>query len=200
MQTGLTGKSGRGVSRLASIGRRGSHSPPWHVRTTREVDPSREGQLDTVGVFNLCRARPRQMIMGHVVSPLLPSWLALVLNGLLWPSSFRPGHWAPASRATRRGTPPTLLRSRDGSMSPGCSRCFWSRATRRARPLGNLQFIDIFKRLQAYVCGLQPCALAPSVQAGTHAVHTILPRTGVNFCHSAWCTQEVETRRLVVQL
>lgn len=35
------------------------------------VDPSREGQLDMVGVFNLCRARPRQMTMGHVVSPLL---------------------------------------------------------------------------------------------------------------------------------
>lgn len=52
------------------------------MRTTREVDPSREGQLDTVGVFNLCRARPRQMTMGHVVSPLLPSWLALVLK---WP-------------------------------------------------------------------------------------------------------------------
>lgn len=78
-------KSGRGISRLASIGRRGS--PPWHVRTTREVDPSREGQLDMVGVFNLCRARPRQMTMGRVVSPLLA---ALVVYGLLRPSSFSP--------------------------------------------------------------------------------------------------------------
>lgn len=28
-----------------------------------------KGQLEMVGVFNLCRARPRQMLMGHVVPP-----------------------------------------------------------------------------------------------------------------------------------
>lgn len=58
------------------------HHGMW--RTTREVDPSREGQLDMVGVFNLCRARPRQMTMGRVVSPLQPSWPSRPLAALLF--------------------------------------------------------------------------------------------------------------------
>lgn len=81
------------------------------------VDPSREGQLDMVGVFNLCRARPRQMAMGRVVSPLL----AILASGGPPLSTRAVGR---CQSRDEKGTPPTLLRSRDGS-----SRWLWSRAT-----------------------------------------------------------------------
>lgn len=57
-----------------------------------------------VGVFNLCRARPRQMIMGRVVPPS-PAILAILASvasvALLF--SLSTG-WADAGRAKRRDT------------------------------------------------------------------------------------------------
>jgi hypothetical protein len=54
------------------------------------------------------------------------------------------------SLGDEKETPPTLLRSRDGSINrPGSSRLLWPRATYGAGPLGNLsEFICRFNRLQ----------------------------------------------------
>lgn len=80
--TGLQARSPRDIPRPAM--RRQAVHHGMCVRRGRAIHHAK-ANWGVVGVFNQCRARPRQMTMGRVVSPLVPSWPP-----------------AGASRATRR--------------------------------------------------------------------------------------------------